>query len=125
MALPDANQVPNLLFEPATPGAPQSKLGQYLKPAAFAIPAPYTFGNAPRTLSRARGPALREADMSLFKTFSIRERLRFTFRVEAFNIWNNPEFSSPNANIESATFGNITSTSVSARQPQFGGKLSF
>ena len=49
--------------------------------------------------------------MSLFKTFTIRERLRFTFRVEAFNIWNNPEFSNPNANVESATFGNITSTS--------------
>ena len=31
--------------------------------------------------------------MSLFKTFALKERLRFTFRVEAFNVWNNPEFS--------------------------------
>lgn len=63
--------------------------------------------------------------MSLFKTFAIRERLRVTFRVEAFNIWNSPEFSNPNANVESATFGNITSTSVGSRVMRLGGKLSF
>ena len=63
--------------------------------------------------------------MSLFKSFQLKERMRFTFRAEAFNIWNNPEFSNPNANIEAATFGNITGTSVGARVIQLGGKLSF
>jgi hypothetical protein len=66
-----------------------------------------------------------DTDMSLFKTFAIKERVRFTFRAEAFNVWNNPEFGNPSANIESATFGNITGTSVGARQVQLGGKLSF
>ena len=64
-------------------------------------------------------------DMSLFKSFQLKERMRFTFRAEAFNVWNNPEFSAPNANIEAATFGNITSTSTGARVMQLGGKLSF
>ena len=72
-----------------------------------------------------RGPHLFNTDMSLFKMFAIKERVRFTFRAEAFNVWNNPEFSNPNANIEAATFGNITSTSVGARVFQLGGKLSF
>ena len=45
----------------------------------------------------------------------LKERMRFTFRAEAFNVWNNPEFSNPNANIEAATFGNITCTSVGAQ----------
>jgi hypothetical protein len=96
--------------------------------SAFAVPGniaqgTFAYGNAGRNI--LRGPHLFDTDMSLFKTFSIRERLRFTFRMEAFNIWNNPEFSNPNANIESATFGNITSTSVGSRVMQLGGKLSF
>jgi hypothetical protein len=68
---------------------------------------------------------LSDTDLSLFKTFSITERLRFTFRVEAFNVWNHPSFSAPSGNIEAATFGNITSTTVGARVLQFGGRLSF
>jgi len=63
--------------------------------------------------------------MSLFKSFPITERIRFTLRAEAFNVFNNPEFANPNANIEGPTFGNITATSVPARQIQFGAKLSF
>jgi hypothetical protein len=57
--------------------------------------------------------------------FCIEERVRFTFRAEAFNVWNNSDFGNPSANIESGTFGNITGTSVGARQVQLGGKLSF
>lgn len=96
--------------------------------SAFAVPGNiaqgiFAYGNAGRDI--LRGPHLYDTDMSLFKTFSIKERLRFTFRAEAFNIWNNPEFSNPNANIEAATFGSITSTSVGSRVIQLGGKLSF
>jgi Carboxypeptidase regulatory-like domain/TonB dependent receptor len=95
---------------------------------AFAVPGNiaqgiFAYGNSGRNI--LRGPHMFDTDMSLFKTFSIKERVRFTFRAEAFNIWNNPEFSNPSANIEAATFGNITSTSVGARQIQLGGKLSF
>jgi hypothetical protein len=46
-------------------------------------------------------------DMSIFKSVAITEWAKFTFRAEAFNVRNNPEFSNPNANIEAATFGNI------------------
>ncbi|MBZ5618675.1 MAG: TonB-dependent receptor [Acidobacteriia bacterium] len=95
---------------------------------AFAVPGNiaqgiFAYGNAGRNI--LRGPHMFDTDMSLFKTFPIKERMRFTFRAEAFNIWNNPEFSNPNANIEAATFGNITSTSVGSRVMQLGGKLSF
>jgi hypothetical protein len=96
--------------------------------SAFAVPGNiaqgiFAYGNAGRNI--LRGPHMFNTDMSIFKTFQLKERLRFTFRAEAFNVWNNPEFSAPNANIEAATFGNITSTSTSARVMQFGGKLSF
>ncbi|MEO8372619.1 MAG: TonB-dependent receptor [Candidatus Solibacter sp.] len=96
--------------------------------SAFAVPGNvaqgiFAYGNAGRNI--LRGPHLFATDMSLFKTFPIKERVRFTFRAEAFNVWNNPEFSNPNANIEAATFGNITGTSVGSRVIQLGGKLSF
>ncbi len=96
--------------------------------SAFAVPGNiaqgiFAYGNAGRNI--LRGPHMFNTDMSLFKSFQLKERMRFTFRAEAFNVWNNPEFSNPNANIESATFGNITSTSTGARVMQLGGKLSF
>jgi hypothetical protein len=72
-----------------------------------------------------RGPGMSDTDLSMFKTFTFAERLRFTLRAEAFNVWNHPSFGNPGGNIESPTFGNITGTSVGARVMQFGGKLSF
>ena len=83
----------------------------------------FAYGSAGRNI--LRGPKFSDTDMSIFKTFSIKERVRFTFRAEAFNVWNHPSFGSPSANIEAATFGNITGTSVGARVMQFGGKLAF
>jgi len=91
---------------------------------AFAVPALYGYGNSGRNI--LRGPHQFSTDLSIHKIFPIRERLRFTFRAEAFNVWNNPEFSNPASNVQTpATFGNITGTSVGARAIQFGGKLSF
>ena len=118
---------PNLLKTPVYECGAGHLLGCIDK-SAFAVPGNiaqniFAYGNAGRNI--LRGPHMFDTDMSLFKTFQIKERLAFTFRAEAFNIWNNPEFGNPNANIESATFGNITGTSVGARVIQFGGKLSF
>ena len=96
--------------------------------SAFAVPGNiaqgiFAYGTMGRNI--LRGPKLSDTDLSLFKTFSLTELVRFTFRWEAFNAWNHPSFSNPAGNIESATFGNITATSVGSRVMQFGGKLSF
>jgi hypothetical protein len=96
--------------------------------SSFALPGDLTnvfaYGNLGR--NAFRGPKLSSVDMSIFKTFSIVEKVRFTFRAEAFNAFNHTSFSNPAANFQTpATFGNITGTSVGARVMQFGGKLSF
>lgn len=91
--------------------------------SAFALPALYTYGNAGRNI--LRGPHLFTTDMSLFKNFPIRERLRLQFRAEFFNITNTPQFSNPNAVFGTSSFGTITSTSIENRDVQFGLKLSF
>jgi hypothetical protein len=136
--LPDANQLPNLLMDPTLPGTPESNLKKYLNPAAFSIPAPYTFGNAPRALPQTFGPALREGDVSVFKNFYFgKERKRSVqVRAQAFNLTNTPYFSPPNTSVGSSSFGVISSLQSSAqgtpgffgagpRVVQFGMKLIF
>jgi hypothetical protein len=54
-----------------------------------------SFGNAGRNI--ILGPGFQNWDVSLFKTFPIREEKRIEFRAEFFNAWNhaNPEFTNP------------------------------
>jgi outer membrane receptor protein involved in Fe transport len=75
---------------------------------ASTIPASqFTYGSLPR--NALRGPGRTNLDMSLTKTFSIRERLELELRGDAFNIFNHTEFANPNVNINDPTFGQISS----------------
>jgi carboxypeptidase family protein len=57
--------------------------------AAFSIPAPFTFGNEPRSLSSARFFGSRDEDLTLGKkTTFFGERATVDFRAEFFNIFN-------------------------------------
>src|SRR5206468_7160411 len=47
------------------------------------------------------------------------------FRAEFFNLFNKPQFSNPDTNFSSSTFGQISSTSVNPRFVQFALKLTF
>jgi hypothetical protein len=60
----------------------------WVNPAAFALPAPGTFGNLGR--NSIRGPARWVADMSAQKNFSIYEKARLQFRMSGYNIFNHP-----------------------------------
>lgn len=83
------------------------KPNDWINPAAFAMPAPGTYGDAGRNLVRA--PGLWQMDAALSKTVSLTERFALEFRAEAFNVFNRAQFSSPQANLSSPlTFGAIT-----------------
>ena len=70
---------------------------------------PARFGNAGR--NNLRGPGFFNLDFSLFRSFSVTERIKFQIRGEALNALNHPNFSNPGADISTAgTFGYITST---------------
>lgn len=73
------------------------------------------------------GPHFRHLDLSLFKTFPIKERLRLEARAESFNLTNTPNFSQPNATLGTASFGTISSTRTGStpRQLQFALRLMF
>jgi carboxypeptidase family protein/TonB-dependent receptor-like protein len=95
--------------------------------------APFTLGNAPRTISSIRQPGARDFSMSLFKDFplaKIREGMRLQFRAESFNTFNHPHFAGPNTlvpgpNASNSNFGVITSTVSSPRELQLALKLYF
>ncbi|MDT5120972.1 MAG: hypothetical protein QOC96_454 [Acidobacteriota bacterium] len=71
-----------------------------LNPAAFATPAPGTFGNTPRNF--LRGPNFSELDVVLSKRFRITETTNVEFRTEIFNILNHTNFAIPGSTLNSA-----------------------
>lgn len=71
-----------------------------------------------------RGPGVTNLDMTLAKTTQIYENLQAELRLDAFNVFNHAEFSSPDTNIFSGTFGQITST-ADPRILQVALRLSF
>ena len=99
--------------------------------AAFALPAPGTFGNLPRGFVRA--PGIKNIDFSLAKNWRVRERYNIQFRAEMFNVFNFVNFRGHNASVagggienrlDSGSFGRAGSTR-GPREIQFGLKFNF
>lgn len=102
------NQRPNYLAGTSLSPVGGKSINDWINLAAFATPANGVFGNAGRNI--ARGPGLFQIDGALQKGTNINERLALIFRADVFNVFNHPNYGSPNANISSpATFGRITS----------------
>lgn len=117
---------PNLTgVSPVVHGSVRSRLNGYLNTAAFSQPAPFTFGDAPRTLSDVRAPGTHNLDFSVFKNFTAMEKVNVQFRAEAFNLLNQVVFSSPNMVFTSGQFGVITSQANTPREIQFALKVLF
>jgi len=120
-----SNQRPNLVATPSS-NCGNGHLVNCISTASYVLPASFTYGNEGRNL--LYGPGLSNVDFSLFKNFSLVERLRLQFRAEFFNFFNTPSFKNPSTTLNfsnTASFGNITSTLHDNRQIQFGLKLLF
>jgi hypothetical protein len=79
---------------------------QFLAPATFGVPAcdasgcdnfESLYGGSGRNLFRA--PFQVRFDMSLAKEFPIKERFNLRFELDAFNIFNHPDFDAPNNDV--------------------------
>ncbi len=66
------------------------------------------------------GPWTFDIDMSLLKTVKITERHNVELRMDAFNALNHATFYPGDQNINSTTFGKISSMFYAARIMQFG-----
>jgi hypothetical protein len=73
--------------------------------ASFVAPAQYTFGNLGRTV--AIGPGAVISDLSVLKSFSVREGQRLQFRLEMLNFINRANFGLPNQSRGVANFGRV------------------
>jgi len=114
-----ANQVPGVALYPS-----HKSLSEWFNPAAFTAPPNYTYGTS--AYNMLWGPRYQDWDMSLAKDTMWMERLNLQLRMDAFNVFNHPNFSNPNAAISNPkTVGTITSQNGESRTIEFAAKLSF
>ena len=82
--------------------------GKAFNPAAF-VPAPSgQQGDLGRNVVRGFGSW--QADLGLQKQFHLTEQIALRFRAEFFNIFNHPNFGSPNNILSRPLFGQSTET---------------
>jgi hypothetical protein len=97
----------NVIGEAELPGS-QVNFYNTFSPKAFAPPAPCSFekkdlscfGNAGAG-SLVKIPTwIHNWDMTLARSFKIKEKYQFIFRAEAYNVWNHTQFTGINSTIQ-------------------------
>jgi hypothetical protein len=115
-------QRPDQLRDPNLPGG-ERRPDRWFETSAFALQAPFTFGNAPR--NSVIGPGYANLDFALAKTWAAGGHGRqLEFRWEVFNLFNRANFDLPNRVFGNPNFGRIFSAK-SPREMQFGVRYSF
>ncbi len=89
---------------------------QYINSSCFALPTQIG-QNGPNVLHAIYGPAFFNSDLAIFKNFSVTEKSKLQFRINAFNFLNHPLWSFP-ASANLALGFNGTTGAVST--PLFG-----
>ena len=108
----------------AQSGDAHGRLDRWFDTSVFSQPAAFTLGNMSPLVADLRGHHINNLDASIFKVFTITEKLKLQFRGEAFNSLNRVRFGNPNTTVTAgANFGRITAQSNDPRQMQFGLKL--
>jgi len=69
-----------------------------LNPACFTAPQPGSLG-LESGINYLYGPGVINFDMAVQKEFAVKERVRFQFRVDAFNVFNHANFTGYNATL--------------------------
>ncbi|HXG92081.1 MAG TPA: carboxypeptidase-like regulatory domain-containing protein [Blastocatellia bacterium] len=103
----------NIVTDPKTGQLISSRI----KEGIFAAPAPGTFGNFP--LNSLYGPNFTQTDLSIVKRTYFSEHGNVEFRVIAFNIFNQTNFTIGNVTFDAANFLRITGQQGQVRQFSF------
>jgi hypothetical protein len=120
-------QLADAVSRPKTTGNPD----HWIDPSSFKQPSSdFVLGNAAQRYSELRERAQRNVDLSIAKTFPIKELLKVQFRGEAFNVFNYAQYypGAWNSNavcVSCGTFGQMTSTETLPRIMQFSLKVLF
>lgn len=98
---------PNVTGNPYTGVCPNgARVGNpscWFNPGAFSLPAPGQFGNAGR--NSLRGPTFADFDAVLQKSFQLTEGTKIAFGVEAYDLFNHPNFAVPSNTQSPLTLG--------------------
>ena len=108
----------------------QRSASQWVNNSCFAFPASaFIPGTAPAYLDHVRTQGARNFDMSIYKTFKIKEAMALRFDVSAYNLSNTRQFAGPSKQSMTSTsgqpYGAITQTINTPRQFQFGARFNF
>jgi hypothetical protein len=114
-------QRPDQAGDPNLPAGARTA-ARWFNTAAFSLPAPFTFGSAPR--NSVIGPGYVSLDMVVAKTWSVGGPSRFELRWEVFNLLNRANFDLPNRTFGTPNVGRIFSAKA-PREMQFGARVSF
>jgi hypothetical protein len=119
------NRVPGCKAERS--GSAESRLNEWFNTSCFSQPDAFTFGNEPRVDSSLRLQGIVNFDFAVFKrtTLGPAERMGLEFRAEFFNLFNHPQFGTPDTFLPDGTFGSINNTVNNPRLIQFALKFVF
>jgi hypothetical protein len=98
----------------------------YLNQRAFVMPGPLQFGTSPRILGDARTCPTYNENISLFKSFPLKDRegVNLKVGVDSFNLFNRHIWGGPDGDVQEPYFGSIFGVS-SPRSLQLNARLTF
>lgn len=119
--MPADREYPDLV---GSPGGAHS-IQQWFNPAAYAAPAPLTFGKNKR--DSLYEPGVNDVDLSLAKSWALPrwESGKFQLRMDATDLFNHPGFQDPNATIGNSGIGQITGTTIKGANHSARGQIFF
>jgi Carboxypeptidase regulatory-like domain len=96
---------------------PTAALGAFSEP----------FGDQIGNRNNLRGPHFWDTDVSVLKDIKLpwSEKQKFVFRVDAFNVFNHESFVEPGTDLNSSTFGQLTTSRSTPRQLQVALRFEF
>lgn len=112
----------NVISNPNLSGD-QRSLDRWFDTTAFTAPPNYVWGSQGKGLLRT--PGLAQVDFAFQKVIPVRERYRFTLRMEAQNLFNRVQLGAPAATLNSPNFGAIRSLQAGPRNIQLVGRFQF
>jgi hypothetical protein len=108
-----------------TRGSFNPRVDTYLNINGFTAPPPYSFGDAPRYFNQVRAFGYKDWDVALMKKIALTDHVSFSLKGEFFNALNTVNFAAPNSDINSPSFGTITTITNNPRNGQVSGTFSF
>jgi len=121
---PGNTQRPDASGTPDVPGGIGAGI-QWFDTSVFSAPAAATWGNVQRN-ALLDGPGYTNVDLTVAKLLAFGGSVRGEFRIDAFNVFNIPNFDNPNGTLGNANFGQVTAVVANnERLIRFGLKVTF